>query len=320
MIVDGHVHIASDRFLPRSFVDGSLRNIAVALQAQGVPNQLDALHRIYRACVQDHDGDRFVQQMDEAGVDMAVALAPDFTYALQDCPLTVEELSLAHHRIAQRHGGRIVVFGGPDPRWGQDGLDLLERCFTELGFRGYKIYPPCGYSASDPILYPFYELCRAHRAPVLLHTGPTSSVLRFDCARPDTVDRAAMDFPEVDFILAHAGVHDVDRALQLAAFRPNVYLDVSGYAAPVDGSSPAAVIARCLKAKLPHKIIFGTDWPVFAMNRTYTDLVDVVRDEQVVAAAPRRHYQAVVSGNIRRLLGLPREGAVSTAGPQTATP
>src|SRR5262249_21122080 len=151
---------------------------------------------------QDHDADQLVREMDQARVAMTVLLIPDFSHALE-CPLSIEDMAARHHEIRQRHPGRFYVFQGGDPRSGSAGVDFFERTIVEYGFDGLKLYPPCGYSPSDERLFPFYEVCAQRRLPVLLHTGPTSPVLQFECAHPSLVDRAALCFPSVNFILAH---------------------------------------------------------------------------------------------------------------------
>jgi predicted TIM-barrel fold metal-dependent hydrolase len=129
--------------------------------------------------------------------------------------------------------------------------------------RGFKVYPPCGFSPSDRGLYPFYELCASRGLPATVHMGPTSSALSFEHARPELIDQAARDFPQVNFILAHASVAYVRECVLMAAHRPNVYLDVSAY----DAGTPED-LAFMLGRGITHKILFGTDWPVLMMRGT----------------------------------------------------
>jgi predicted TIM-barrel fold metal-dependent hydrolase len=308
LIIDAHTHIASDRYVPHSFLQGSVSAVSAMLEARGVAAERESLIALYLEGMQDHLGDGLVQQMDEAGVAKAVLLAPDFTYALGEGPLTIAEILAAHHEILGRHSGRFEVFGGPDPRWGRDGLELFERALRDWSFAGYKIYPPCGYGPSEPCLRPFYELCEAYNAPVVLHTGPTSSALDFNHAMPSEIDGAARAFPRVNFILAHAGVHFFEQALTQCAFRPNVYLDVSGYASAPDGSDPIQVLSRCLSARIAPKVLFGTDWPVFHISRSYAELVEQARDERFLRKLAPQVRDGFFFANVERLLSLRRGG------------
>lgn len=298
MRIDGHCHVASMDFIPRSFIDGVVANMLAAARSTGLAIAPERMSELVMASMQDPDCDELAAEMTAAGIDRAVLLLPDFTYALRDCRLTIAEMFERHHRVLVRHPGRFVVFAGVDPRWGKDAIALFERGVRELGFRGLKLYPPCGYSPSDPSLGPFYELCAHHRIPVLLHTGATSPALSFETASPVLVDSAARAHPGVDFILAHASTWYVEEAIMMAASRPNVYVDVSGYAA-----APVARVGALLERGIDHKIIFGTDWPVFRMQARQADLVaPLLADSGPLARLSPRARDLVMGQTIHGLL------------------
>src|SRR5207244_5356608 len=102
------------------------------LVAQGVPVTRQKLAAIYRQKLQDPLCDALVAEMDAAGIAKSVLLIPDFTLALKDCALTIEEAYERHRAVLARHPGRFEVFGGIDPRWGKSGIDLFERSLAEL--------------------------------------------------------------------------------------------------------------------------------------------------------------------------------------------
>ncbi len=298
-VIDAHCHVPSSRFIPRAFVEGAVRNQAAVLAAMGLRPQVERLVDAQLAQLDDHQADGLVAAMDEAGVDHAFLLCPDLTFALGEPGLDIAAMLEAHAAIAQRHPGRFAWFAGVDPRWGRDGVELLERCFRDLGAAGLKLYPPCGYSASDRMLDPFYELCAAHGAPVMVHTGPTSAALGFAAAHPLEVDDAARRFPAVSFILAHAPVASGDVHVYLARFRANVFYDLSGFQS---GADPAE-LCRLLPPALAHKVLFGTDWPVFAKDASLGDSVRGFVSSPAMAAlgeGPRQHL--VLAGNARRLV------------------
>jgi predicted TIM-barrel fold metal-dependent hydrolase len=303
-IVDGHCHVASTRFIPLAFYEGLCRNVAARLAATGVRKSLSDLLDMYVRLSQDHQADTLVSEMDSAGIAQAVLLLPDFSHVMKS-ELTIAEMYAEHHAILTRHAGRFFVFGGVDPRWGADGLALFEKGVTEYGFKGLKLYPPCGYSPSDRMLYPYYELCRAWRLPVLLHIGPTSPVLAFSYAHPDLLDRAAIDFPEVDFILAHGAVNHVDACTSLCAYRPNVYLDISAFLGSTHPAGWQAALAEMFKMNLNHKIIFGTDWPVFRYSGGHKKVMDLFRAADGPLAGVSAHQRSwLMSRNILRLISV----------------
>ena len=302
-VIDSHCHIASKEHTPMSFIEGSVANMVVALTAQGVPVSPRKLMNIFMNKMEDPLGDQLVAEMDAAGISKSVLLIADFTYALKDCRLSIAESFDRHREVMLRHPGRFEVFGGVDPRWGKDGLDLFERSLTEFGFNGFKIYPPCGYSPSDPALFPYYELCAQHRVPVLLHIGPTAPVLDFTISSPFLVDTAARLFPTVDFILAHGAVSFVEECVMLCRFRPNVYLDISGYQACLGFDPSASAVRNIVSLGINHKVLFGTDFPVFRLQGEQKDFVEVVTaDGGPLSDLNERDKSLVLHGNVERLL------------------
>jgi uncharacterized protein len=302
-IIDCHCHIASEEHTPRSFIDGSIANMVAALSAQGVPVTARKLTTMFLNKMQDPLCDGLVTEMEQAGISKTVLLAADFTYALRDCKLTIEETFLRHREVLLRHPGKFEVFAGMDPRWGKDGLTLFERSLTEFGFRGFKVYPPCGFSPSDPALFPFYELCAHHQVPVLLHIGPTSPVLDFTVSSPFLLDEAARLFPAVNFILAHGAVSFVEECVMMCRFRPNVYLDISGYQSTLGYDPSASAVRNIVSLGINHKVLFGTDFPVFRLQGEQVDFIDVLVGENgALAQLNEREKSLVLSRNVERLL------------------
>lgn len=297
-VIDFHCHVASQMCFPPSFQDGVVDNMMAALQAKGLPVTRAKVAKMYAGTLQDPLCDTLVAEMDEAGIAQAVLLVPDFTYALKDSTHTIEEL-IQHHRVVRdRHLGRFRVFVGVDPRWGADGLALFEKAIVEYGFDGMKLYPPCGYRLSDPSLYPFYEMCSGYGLPVLTHIGATSPVLDFELAQPISVDKAARDFPRVDFVLAHGSVHYPDECVMLCNNRPNLYIDVSGYEAPTSTGLNAL-----FRRGINHKILFATDWPIFRLQGRQLRSLDRLRLENAFPdEMPDTERALFFSGNAERLL------------------
>ena len=273
--------------------------MVAALSAQGVRVSPERLLGAYLQKLQDPLCDQLVAQMDEAGIQRSILLAADLTYALRDCRTTIEESFHHHQRVLERHPGRFDVFGGVDPRWGQDGVKLFEHALVALGFRGFKVYPPCGFSPSAPELFPYYELCAHHGVPVVVHIGPTSPSLAFDFSSPFLVDEAARRFPSVSFILAHGAVSLAEECALLCAYRPNVYLDISGYQRDLTGEALRRVVSRGIN----HKILFGTDWPVFRMQDDQRSFVELVAgDGGPLAELSELEANLILHANAERLL------------------
>lgn len=303
-VIDAHCHVASTEFTPRSFVDGAIDNLCAAADALGLPNNEVAVRDRYLAMLQDHSCDELVREMDAAGVTRTALLLPDFTYALKDCSLTIAEMFQRHALIRRRHPGRFEVLAGVDPRWGKDGVALFEYGVRELGFAGLKLYPPCGYFPHAPELTPYYEICRDHGLPVLIHMGPTSSALRFEFARPEFVAAAAYAFPSVRFVLAHAATAFTQECADLCAFRPNVFLDVSGFQSAETWDPELASLRFLLRRGIAHKVLFGTDWPVFRASGTQAEFTRRFMQVATEELGPMQ-IRLVAHDNARRLLSRP---------------
>lgn len=301
-IIDAQVNLASELAVPRSFIEYQGANAHHRLAAHG--HSL-ALHRVIdqvASLYQDDDADQLVAELDAAGVAQAFLIAPDFSHAAT-CALSPPELAELHHRITLRHPGRFLVFWGVDPRAGQDGLDLFERCVREYGFVGMKLYPPCGYAPSDRRLYPYFELCAQYGLPVLSHTGPGWGPLDFSYGEPLLLDTAARDFPTVDFILGHGGVTHVDEASYLCAHRPNVYLDISQFHSVLSADGWQHHLNRLFRSGISHKILFGTCWPSYRQTRSLASLVkEFGAQGSVFSGVKRAEQRLIMSGNSRRLL------------------
>jgi uncharacterized protein len=297
-IIDAHCHVASADFIPISFIEGAVSNVIAKLEAQGIPASRTRLMDLFLEKLQDPGCDELLVEMAAAGIDRCILLLPDFTYALPDTALTIAEMFCRHRDLLAERSTSFYVFAGVDPRWGPDAVTLFERGVTEYGFHGLKLYPPCGYSPSDRSLYPFYEICMHHGLPVLIHMGGTSPVLGFETARPILVDQAAHDFPGVNFILAHGSIAYTEECRMMCAFRPNVFMDISGFQ-----TMPVERLVAVLESGINHKVIFGTDWPVFRIQGKQESFVASLRGER--SPVPRLRLQDLESffhGTITRLL------------------
>jgi predicted TIM-barrel fold metal-dependent hydrolase len=299
VIVDCHVHLASPSQIPGCFFDGWADTVARSLPP-GSEALSERLRELFRELNSDAHGKELVREMDAAGIDKAIVLVVDFGLAFPESSST---LDAAHDEVLAvvSASNRFIPFAGVDPRRGQAGVDWFERA-VKRGFAGLKLYPPCGFSPSDPQLDPYYEICAAYNLPVLTHTGPTSSVLPFRYAHPLEVDEAACRFPKVNFILAHGAVMWEDVAARLAEHRPNVYLDLSGFQSELQDNHLDEILKSHLRRRLSGRILFGTDWPMhrfFGGQKTWVDALSQVYERKAIS---RSELDRMFFGNIQRLL------------------
>lgn len=160
--------------------------------------------------------------------------------------------------------------------------------------------------ASDPGYRLAYDLARKHGVAVVFHTGDTySTKAKLKYADPLTVDEIAVDYPDVKFVIAHAGNPWIVSAAEVAYKNPNVYLDGSALLIGNMAELPAEHVEELVVKPLnwlfryvedPRKLMFGTDWP----------LADV--GPYVAAfkkAIPPAHWRAVFHDNAQRVFRIP---------------
>ncbi|MCQ8117994.1 amidohydrolase family protein [Methylomonas rosea] len=178
----------------------------------------------------------------------------------------------------------------PDRFWGfafinpesAQAPDELQRCLDQ-GMQGLKLalvqYPTdlCGAKMAA-----LCEVAAGQAIPVFMHLGLTKA--------SSHADGLIKHFPQVKFIIAHAGVQCFDETLALARQRDNVFVDTSSYIAT------AAKIRR-LCAKLgAGKLIFGSDIPVMCGSlREALDKIDAL-------AVPASEKAKILGGNLLSIL------------------
>ena len=304
-IIDAHTHIASSKSFSAEFYKPITDNAVTAMKSYfpklNEKVMTEKMERLY----EDHDAEKFKSSMDKARVKKAVILLPDFTYAFGKNLMELKEQIERHLQIIQNSADRFYLMIGVDPRWGKDGFELFS-VYAEKGLiQGMKVYTPCGFYHADPAMDPYYELCMEKNLPVLFHTGPTSAVFPFKYSDVKYIDDVAYKYKKMNIILAHGGVIDVDNAVVLCSFRPNVYLDFSGYICSFDPRGQEAALRDLFHKKINHKIIFGTDWPIGGYKNTYESMVNMLlkQGSPIFNDLSKSELKMIFSENILRLMG-----------------
>ena len=83
-------------------MQGAIDNVISKLSAQGVHVERKKLVDLYLEKMQDPHCDQLVAEMAAAGIEKAVLLLPDFTFALRDSALTIAEMFERHRAILAR--------------------------------------------------------------------------------------------------------------------------------------------------------------------------------------------------------------------------
>jgi len=105
----------------------------------------------------------------------------------------------------------------------------IEAGLKSKKFGCVKIYLGYIYKyAYDKAYLPIYKLAEKYQIPIVFHTGDTNtSKGKLKYADPMTIDEVAVDYPKVNFIMAHLGNPWINTASEVAYKNPNVYVDMS---------------------------------------------------------------------------------------------
>ena len=182
--------------------------------------------------VADPEGTATIAAMDKEGVDASCLIHADFGPSRGDSGVkSAEEMHQDYANLQKKYPGRLYAFAGPDVRR-PGALELVEKAFRDWDARGLKVMPQLGYYASDPILYPFYQLCLEYDLPVAFCSNYESSYSRAVFNDPIHITSVVADFPDLNVIIFHSGYpfdHWFHESVQIAQHAYNVYLEFCGW-------------------------------------------------------------------------------------------
>ena len=299
MIVDMHRHLWSiyQRY-PR----------AAELAARGGMS-LSSVEKLPLVPDWEEAGQKFVAELDEAGVDKSVLFLADYGLRMGEGVFSVYGENLINAELARRYPERIIPYFGIDPRR-PGAAEAFEQAVKEQGVKGLKLHPAVGYFPHDRVVYPLYEICVSHGLPVTLHCGPMPSPLLSRYTQPLQFDDVAADFPQLTMILAHAGQELWPEALSVARTKPNIYLELSMWQSRIKFIDEFVfAIARMRDTIGIERILWGSDFPGLRRAMSLKEWVGVFRRLPALGGEyghpfDDKDVDAILGGNAGRILGL----------------
>ncbi len=159
--------------------------------------------------------------------------------------------------------------------------------------------------ASDPFYHDFYRLAEKYQLPVVFHTGDTyDKKAKVKFAEPLQIDEIALQYPKVNFVLAHMGNPWIQSAAEVVYKNDNVFVDVSALMlGDVSKANPEALEELAIKpirwfwlyVENPKKMMFGSDWPLMEV-KPYV--------QAVMKAIPKEHWDDVFFKNAAEVFKL----------------
>lgn len=259
-----------------------------AIERQGIPLQVRTDDRDSFAAPDD-----FVARMDEIGLEVVLLPTVDEPDGVGE--LDYEGFATSAERLRALHGAHPTRFRGLytiDPTRGWDGARDAGERLAESAFVGLHLHTHSWDRAFDHRdLYPFYGVAAEHGVPVVVQAGTSGGLAPSECGRPVGIDRPALYFRDVRFVLSHTGWPWGDEAIAMALKHPNVFLGTAAYP-PRHWSRE---LVRFLKGPGRGKTLFGTSFPVVGHRHALGQLDEL--------GLPENAKGALLGGAARRVFG-----------------
>ncbi|HXC51358.1 MAG TPA: amidohydrolase family protein [Candidatus Limnocylindrales bacterium] len=158
-----------------------------------------------------------------------------------------------------RHPDLFAGIASVDLRTPVESTRVLREYVTRHGFKALRIVQwlwelPC----TQALYYPLLAACVELDVPVCLQVGLTGPLRSSETGRPLTIERIALDFPELKIVCGHIGYPWHIEMIAIATKFPNVYIDTSAYKPK---RYPSELVAY-MKAHGRSKVMFGTNYPM----------------------------------------------------------
>ena len=177
---------------------------------------------------------------------------------------------------AKQNPDMMIAFASIDPHKGKMGAREARRLVEEHGVKGFKFHPTVqGFYPYDRMAWPIYEVIAEFGMPAIFHSGHSGigsgmrcgGGLRLEYSNPMHLDGVAIDFPDMQIVIAHPSWPWQDEALSVAMHKPNVWIDLSGWS-PKYFPSQLVQYANTL---LKDRMLFGSDYPLITPDRWMKD-------------------------------------------------
>jgi uncharacterized protein len=232
-----------------------------------------------------------------------------------------EECVEVAKEVNAQYPGRVLTLGTIEPN--REGhLERLEYYFKELKMTGLKLYPwdatsKGGWWADDEQLaYPMWQKClELGIDKIHIHKGLPASFTMAKYVHPLDLDQPIRDFPQLNFIVYHAGFPYIDELTSLnigRPARPNLYVDLgSTFALLVN--TPVALahaMGKLLRYIGAEHICWGTDTPIWGPPQWQIEaLCKLTIPEELMAGYGYPEFTdadkaLIVGRNMARLYGL----------------
>lgn len=230
-----------------------------------------------------HTVPNLLAEMDATGVERALVLPIAFGLPFGD-DLTERFMQAIRTAGAEAR----LVFGASVHHSDAAAVEKLEG-YASAGARAVKLHPAGQrfYPDSDNAMR-IYEACGRLGMAVFFHAGRAG--IEPEYTHQFTVMRNYEEmlrrFPEVNFILGHAGARDFKDAVPLARKYPNAWMEIHGQG--------VTRLHELIEHVGHDRLLFGTDWPFYHLAATLAKVLIVTEGRPDIRFA-------ILRGNADRL-------------------
>jgi predicted TIM-barrel fold metal-dependent hydrolase len=231
----------------------------------------------------------------------AVVFTVDAETATGRPPVPNDEVAMA----CAENADVLIPFASLDPWKGRAAVRQARRLVDEYAVRGFKFHPSLqAFHPNDRMAYPLYAAIEELGQVALFHSGQTGigagvrggGGVRLKYANPLSLDDVAADFPDLKIVIAHPSFPWQDEALAVAAHKPLVHIDLSGWSPKY---FPPQLI-QYANSLIKEKVLFGSDYPLITPDRWLADFEALPIKPEV--------RPLILKENAIRLLGLDKGG------------
>lgn len=308
MIVDVHYHpIIGPTEMYKLIIQALAKLFVQYAKKMNRPMEAETfIRKAEESLLDDPDGEKIIEHMDENGIDFCLMLMGDFLQA-------PEELIMANNKIAgelsQKHPTRLLALAGVDPRR-PNASDLLKQCLKEFGCRGLKYHADNGFDPTSAESYELLKTLNELNGLLLTHIGPLSAPMRSKFAEASLLADVLTDFPGLPIIGAHMGFLNWRPWASLAAYNENFYGDLAMWDEKAIGNYNffCRELRDLIDAVGVEKVMFGTDDPYNTVLRPTKEYIRLIKE--LPEKAPEgiqftiEEVEAILGGNAAVLLGL----------------
>lgn len=230
--------------------------------------------------------DQLLKSMDEANIDKSLVFAGD----LNDYPTAMMLEEIAPHRdrlygvaawdFDYLHKGRYTNDSHKDAA---KYMFEQEKKLIELYKAGeivaIKFYTGYYHTMPNSLTEILWRMNQVG-CPAIFHCGDCLNSVKcakLKYAHPLNIDEVAVDYPDMNFIIAHMGYPWYRDAAEVCYKNKNVYSDISGFVygdfSGLDQIKFKQTIVEFLSISSSDKLLFGTDYPI-SNQKSYLSALD----------------------------------------------